>query len=171
MDAIQILRAQLSDSHWFLEQAVSDLSSAHLHWVPPGTANTIAATYAHVIGSEDGFVHSTLLGQRPLGETAWAGRNGISLPIPQRGSDWFAWSRRVQVDLALAQRYAAAVYAATDEYLATLKPEELDRAPDVALPANQSLSWLLDNFLILHASVHSGEIAVLRGLQGLVGFV
>ncbi|HLZ07844.1 MAG TPA: DinB family protein, partial [Chloroflexota bacterium] len=158
-------------SHWFLEQAVSDLSTAHLHWVPPGTANTIAATYAHVIGNEDGFVHTTLLGQRSLAESVWVGRNGISLPIPQRGSDWFAWSRRVQVDLPAAQRYAAAVYAATDEYLGKLKPDELDRAPDVALPANQSLSWLLGNFLILHASVHSGEIAVLRGLQGLVGFV
>ena len=171
MDAIQVLRAQLSDSHWFIEQAVSDLNSAHLHWQPPGTANTIAATYAHVIGSEDGFINATLLGQRPLAESAWAGRNGISLPIPQRGSDWYGWSRRVQVDLAAAKLYGAAVYAATDEYLATLKPEQLERAPEVPLPAEQSLNWLLTNFLILHASVHSGEIAVLRGLQGLVGFV
>jgi hypothetical protein len=169
MDAIQVLRGHLSDAHWLLEQAVADLNTAHLHWQPPGTANTIAATYAHVIGSEDGFVHATLLGQRPLAESAWVGRNGISLPIPQRGSDWFAWSRRVQVDLSAAQSYAAAVYAATDEYLVSLKPDQLDRAPNVPLPANQSLSWLLGNFLILHASLHSGEIAVLRGLQGLIG--
>ena len=169
MDAIQVLRANLADAHWLLEQGVADLNPSHLHWVPPGTANTIAATYAHVIGSEDNFIQATLLGRAMLASSSWHGRNGISLPIPQRGSDWFAWSRRVKVDLPAAQSYAAAVYAATDDYLAALTPEQLDRSPDVALPAAQSLNWLLANFVILHASLHSGEIAVLRGLQGLVG--
>jgi hypothetical protein len=169
MNAIQVLRANLSDAHWLIEQAVADLSASHLHWVPPGTANTIAATYAHVVGSEDSFINATLLGRAPLANTAWHGRNGISLPLPQRGSDWFAWSRRVKVDLTAAQSYAAAVYASTDEYLAGLDPEKLDQTPDVALPAARTLNWLLANFVILHATLHSGEIAVLRGLQGLVG--
>jgi DinB superfamily len=169
MDAIQVLRADLADAHWLLEQGVSDLSAAHFHWVPPGTANTIAATYAHVIGNEDSFIQATLLGRTPLASGSWHGRNGISLPIPQRGNDWFAWSRRVQVDLPAAQSYAEAVYAATDDYLASLSPEQLEQSPDVVLPSAQSLNWLLANFIILHASLHTGEIAVLRGLQGLVG--
>ena len=169
MDAIQVLRANLADAHWLLEQGVADLSPAHFHWIPPGTANTIAATYAHVIGSEDSFIQETLLGRGSLASSAWHGRNGISLPLPHRGSDWFAWSRRVKVDLSAAQSYAAAVYAATDDYLAALKPEHLDQTPEVPLPAAQSLNWLLGNFIIFHASLHTGEIAVLRGLQGLVG--
>lgn len=169
LDAIEVLRASLSDAHWLLDQSVTDLSASNLHWSPPGTTNTIAATYAHAVGTEDILVQATLRGQRPLAQTEWAGRNGISLPIPQRGSEWFTWSRRVQIDLPAVQRYAAAVYAATDEFLATLTPAQLDVPPSVALPANQPMRWLIDNLVILHAGVHSGEIAVLRGLQGLVG--
>jgi len=169
MEAIDVVRANLADAHWLLEETVDGLSAAHLHWAPPGTANTIAATYAHVIGSEDAFVQGTLLGRPLLGDRDWAGRSGISLPIPQRGIEWFAWSRRVQVDLSATRRYAEAVYAATDEYLGALTSDRLARAPDVPLPGNQTLNWLIHNFLILHAGVHTGEIAVLKGLQGLVG--
>src|SRR5438094_8270391 len=112
MDAIEIVRANLADAHWLLEATMEGLGSEHVHWPPPGTANTIGATYAHVIGSEDAFVHGDLLRRPLLGESEWSGRSGISLPIPRRGNDWFAWSRHVRVDLPAARRYAAAVYAA-----------------------------------------------------------
>jgi hypothetical protein len=45
----------------------------------------------------------------------------------------------------------------------------LGRAPDVPLPGGQTLRWLLHNLLVQHAALHSGEMAVLRGLQGLRG--
>ena len=62
---------------------------------------------------------------------------------------------------------AAAVYAATDAYLAGLDPDALLRPPAAAVPGGQTLAWLLNNLLAQHAALHSGEIAVLRGLQGL----
>ena len=170
MDAIAVLRASLADAHWLLEETVEDVSGEHLHWSPPGTANSVAATYAHTIGSEDAFIQGTLRGRPHLSRGDWSGRSGISLPIPERGSDWFSWSRRVRVDLPAARRYAAAVYAETDAYLAGLSPDQLDRAPNVPLPANQTLRWLIENFVVLHASAHAGEIAVLKGLQGLTGY-
>src|SRR5258708_3402408 len=92
MEAIDVVRANLADAHWLLEATIEGLRPEHVHWPPPGTANTIGATYAHVIGSEDALVKGTLLGQPLLADGAWAGANGISLAIPQRGSDWFAWS-------------------------------------------------------------------------------
>jgi hypothetical protein len=170
MEGIDVLRANLADAHWFLEGTIEGLGAEQVHWAPPGTANTIGATYAHVIGSEDAIVQSTLQGRPLLADSEWARRNGISLPIPQRGSDWFSWSRRVQVDLSATRRYAEAVYTATDAYLATVTSDQLDRAPEVAVPGNQSLRWLLHNLIILHAGLHTGEIAVLKGLQGLQGY-
>jgi hypothetical protein len=170
MQAIDVVRSNLADAHWLLEETVNDLSVDHVHWAPPGNANTIGATYAHVVGNEDAFVQGMLLGRPLLAAREWAGRNGINLPIPQRGSDWFAWSRSVQVDLPAAQRYAAAVYAATDAYLASITSDELSRSPDVLIPGNQTLSWLIHNMLTLHAGIHTGEIAVLKGLQGLAGY-
>jgi hypothetical protein len=167
--AVAVVRSNLSDAHWLLEQVVDGLAEAHLHWVPPGTANTIAATYAHVVGSEDVFVQETLLGRTPLCEGEWAGRHGVSLPVPRRGADWLQWSRRVRVDVATARSYAAAVYAASDAYLAGLEPDALVRPPSAPVPGGQTLSWLVNNLLVQRAALHSGEIAVLRGIQGAVG--
>jgi hypothetical protein len=169
MDTIALVRAGLEDAHWTLEQAVEGLTAEQLHWPPPGTANTIAATYGHVVASEDAFVQGTLRGRPLLADSEWAGRTGISLPVPRRGSDWYAWSRRVRVDLPVAREYAAAVYAATDAYIASLSPEALAQPPRAAVPGNQTLSWLLTNLLVLHAVLHAGEISALRGVQGLHG--
>ena len=169
VEASAILRANLADAHWLLEEVVGGLTDEQTHWAPPGTANTIAATYAHVVASEDVFVHETLQRGATLERGDWLGRDGISLPVPRRGADWFAWSRRVRVDLRAARAYAAAVYAASDAYLACLDPEMLVRAPDVPVPGGQTLSWLVHNLLVQHAALHSGEIAVLRGIQGLQG--
>jgi hypothetical protein len=38
------------------------------------------------------------------------------------------------------------------------------------MPANQTLRWVIHNLVILHAGIHTGEIAVLKGLQGLEGY-
>jgi len=169
VEASALVRANLADAHWLLEQVVDGLTQEQLHWTPPGTANTIAATYAHVVASEDLFVQETLRGGRPMAEGEWSGRHGISLPVPRRGADWLLWSRRVRVDLAAARAFAAAVYAASDDYLAGLDPDALARPPAAAVPGGQTLAWLLNNLLVQHAALHSGEVAVLRGLQGLQG--
>ena len=169
MNTVDLLRANLADAHWLLEQTVNDLSPEQLHWPPPGTANTVAATYAHAVGSEDAFVQGRLREVPLLARSTWAGRDGISLPIPERESDWFAWSRAVRVDLPAAKRYAEAVYASTDAYIASLTPEQLESSPPQPIPGNQTLSWLIYNMLTMHASLHTGEIAVVKGLQGLAG--
>ena len=169
MNTVDILRSNLADAHWLLEQTVAGLSPEHLHWSPPGTANTVAATYAHAIGNEDAFVQGKLKGVPLLAEGEWAGRDGISLPIPERESDWFAWSRAVRVDLPASRRYAEAVYAATDAYLASLTAAQLDSPPPTPIPGNQTLSWLVYNLLTMHLNLHTGEIAVVKCLQGLQG--
>jgi hypothetical protein len=169
VEVTAILRANLADAHWLLEQVIGGLTDDQAHWAPPGTMNTIAATYAHVVGSEDVFVQETMQRRATLERGDWLGRDGISLPVPRRGADWFAWSRRVRVDLPGARAYAAAVYAASDAYLGGLDPAALARPPDVPLPGGQTLSWLVNNLLVQHAALHSGEIAALRGLQGLQG--
>ena len=170
MDAVAILRSNLADAHWMLEQTIEDVSPEHLHWVPPGSANPIASTYAHVLTSEDELVQGTFLARPLLINDEWKGRSGISLPVPQRGGDWYAWGRRVRVDIPAARSYAAAVYAATDDFLAGIASDQLDRQPELALPGNQTLGWLIYNLLTQHAALHTGEIAVLKGLQGLAGY-
>ena len=77
-----------------------------------------------------------------------------------------------KVDLAQLREYGGAVAAATDEWLATLAPEDLDRMIDLSAFGfgERSLAWVLGGAVIGHTQAHWGEISALRGLHGAKGF-
>ena len=147
-------------------------------WIPPGVAQPIGATYAHVVVSEDGLINGMFKGGAPLFAAAWAGKTGLNeLPPPFDPKkpglpDWNAWSRKVKVDLPALRKYAQAVYAASDEYLATLRGKDLDRPIDLtALGFGQStMGFMINNAVVGHAFTHCGEISCLKGLQGKKGY-
>jgi hypothetical protein len=135
----------------------------------------VGATYAHVVLSEDRIVNGALRHEKPLYETTWAGKLGLSEPMPTRGPDWhnyMDWTRRVQVDLSAFREYAQAVYASSDQYLASLTAEDLDRQLDLSGVgmSQESLGWILGRQLVGHVDNIAGEISCLKGLQGLRGY-
>lgn len=63
--------------------------------------------------------------------------------------------------------YRDAVRAATDRYLADLTADELDRQIDLMgsqRPVADALA-----IMVVHIATHAGEIAALKGTQGLKG--
>jgi hypothetical protein len=174
MDAIRLLREQLTEAHALLEAVMQDVTPEAAHWIPPGRANPVGATYAHVILFEDRTINGILLHRRPLYETTWSGKTGISdlMPSPEGWDEYAAWTRRMRVDLPALKEYARAVYANTDEYLASLSPEDLDRQLDLSgVGGGQvSLGYALSRNVVAHADNISGEISCLKGLQGLQGY-
>ncbi len=171
MDAISLLREQCQAAHGFLEETMKDVTPEQAHWLPTGKANPLGATYAHLVMGEDWFVNSLLKGGAPLAATSWAGKAGISEPPPMDAS-WDQWGRRVRVDLNALRQYAQAVYAATDEFLASLTDAALQRPIDLSAfgLGQQTLGWALSNGVAGHAHNHCGEIACLKGLQGMQGY-
>ena len=93
--------------------------------------------------------------------------DGISDPRP--GSE-FEWAREVKVDLEAARQYANAVYSATDQYLASLEPADLDRKLELSGLGEKSVAFVLSSFLSSHTSNLTGEISVLKGIQGAKGY-
>jgi hypothetical protein len=175
MDAITLLREQLTEAHALLEAVMQGVTPEAAHWVPPGQANPVGATYAHVILFEDRTINGVLLHRRPLHETTWAGRTGISDLMPSPGEEWneyTPWTRRVKIDLPALQEYARAVYANTDDYLASLSPDDLDRPLDLSgVGGGQvSLGQALGRRIVGHVDNIAGEISCLKGLQGLQGY-
>lgn len=164
-----LLRTQYKDAHELLEGTMQGVTPEQAHWLPPGIANPLAASYVHVITSEDSVFGGMLKGGAPLMAGEWAGKVGLSEMPPT--ADWDAWARRVQVDLAALSSYAQAVYAATDEYLAGLTDEDLERPVDLSSwgMGEQTLGWLL-SLMMVHIGWHTGEIACLKGLQGAKGY-
>jgi hypothetical protein len=169
MSAIALLREQIQHAHELLDATVADVTPEQAHWVPPGTANPLSATYVHAIASEDAVVQMILQGGAPLYATVWEGRTGISEVQPLSSPEW---ARRVQVDLPALHEYARAVHGATAAYLATLADSDLARTIDLSnLSLGQmNVGAILSRLLLSHVDNMCGEISCLKGLQGGRGY-
>jgi hypothetical protein len=175
MDALSLLREQLRDAHALLEAVMEGVTPEAAHWIPPGRANPVGATYAHVVVSEDRTINGILRHRRPLYDTTWSGKTGLNELMPPRGDEWNdyePWTRRVRVDLPAAHEYASAVYADSDAYLASLSPGDFDTEIDLSgMGSGQvTLGWILSRLVVGHADNIAGEISCLKGLQGLQGY-
>ncbi|HEX6553667.1 MAG TPA: DinB family protein [Ktedonobacteraceae bacterium] len=168
-NATTLLREQIQQAHGFLNTVMEGVTSEQAQWVPPGTANPLAATYVHAIASEDLAINVVLKGDAPLYATTWAGKTGISDVQPLTTAEW---ARHVQVDLPTAQNYARAVHEATDAYLATLMDDDLSRVLDLTSfgLGQMTIGTLLNRMVLGHIDNMCGEIAVLKGLQGAKGY-
>lgn len=173
MSQVALLRDQLKQAQQFLEMTVSDVTSEQAQWSPPGIANPLGATLGHLFTGEDGFL-AMLSGRASLGAGPWADKTGLSEPPPPpfAPQSWNQWGRSVQIDLAALRSYGEAVFAATDDYLASLTDPDLERSIDLSGVGfgRQSLAWVLSNGVLGHRLSHWGEICCLKGLQGAKGF-
>jgi hypothetical protein len=166
MNVIEYVRRVMAGVRRTVEGTMKDMTSELFNWAPPGTANTISATFIHLLNSEDHFIQVVILGKPTVWESGnWIEKTGIQKP-PKFGEDWSEFKRR-KTALQPLMDYKAAVWAATDAYLATLTPEELDRKVKFA-----GGERTVADMLILCASQshgHMGEIAALKGIQGARG--
>ncbi len=170
-----LLRQQFDAAHQLLEATMADVTTEQAHWMPPGIANPLGATYAHVVSAEDYIVQGMFKQVAPLAATDWTGRTGVSEPMPSPGPQWSeypGWTRRVTVDLAALAVFAQAVYAATDAYVSGLTDADLARPFDLT-PLGlgpQTVASALSIIALNHVGNMTGEISCLKGLQGARGY-
>jgi hypothetical protein len=169
---ISLLRSQFQAvHHGWLEGTMQGVTAEQAHWQAPGGRSApIGAQYAHNLLAVD-FLFTAIARQGvPLAASSFAGKLGLSEPYPMQG-DWGEWASRVQVDLDQLRPYAQAIYASLDEQLATLDDADLATPVDMTSigMGQQTLGSLLTTLLI-HCAAHTGEIAVIKGLQGLRGY-
>jgi hypothetical protein len=175
---MSFFREELKAAHQLLEGTIEGVTNEQALWAPPGIALPIGATYAHIVLSEDGTMNGMFKGGAPFFASSWAGKTGVSemqpAPNPKTPGfpDWSGWGRRVKIDLAQFRPYARAVYAATDEFLASLTDEDLRRPVSLAFIGLGESTWefVLINGVLGNALTHSGEISCLKGLQGKRGY-
>jgi hypothetical protein len=116
-----------------------------------------------------------LKGSPPLSATSWAGKTGLSEPMPMPGPAWEdygPWARRLHLDLPALQRYQTAVRANTDAYIASLSPADLEAIRDLSNVGlgMVNVGWILARLVVGHMDNECGEISCLKGLQGLRGY-
>ncbi len=165
MDAIAYINKQVAGMRRLVDGTVGDLTIEQFNWTPPGTCNPIGATFTHLHVSEDRFVQGVILSKPLVWEKGgWGAQVGLS-QIPGRG----VWDeiRSASLSFDSVKGYAQAVRAATDAYLATLTPDELDHQVTIFGGERPVADVLVT--LIVHTLGHAGEIAALKGAQGAKG--
>ena len=167
MDALSLFRYQLGQSHRILDTVIRDLTDEELHRKLPGsTINPIAAIYVHVLTSEDNFIHTECQEKPGIFESeGW----GERLAVTRIGRQTAEWGGQVQIVKHLAREYAHAVFDETEAYLALLQPSAFDQLVSTRLgemPRGEALA----SFVLWHQMGHVGEMAALKGVQGLQGW-
>ena len=169
MDAATLIRVQFAFMHDVVRQMMTNLTPEQLHHRPAGRAMSIAANWAHMVYGEDVML-ALASGDTALAHGAWRDRTGISeLDVP--GTDMAAWATRVTLDLELGRDYAQAVHDEALDYISTLRPRDINRTVDPSvfgLPP-QPLGTFLHH-MIADTHWHTGEIAAIKGVQGLRGY-
>ena len=171
MDAIELLRQQVQTAHEVMEGTIGDLTPDQAAHDPGGKAIPAGALYAHSVLGEDVFINMMIRGGQALAMSSFAGKAGVSEPPPMGGA-FDEWARRVKVDVPAVRQYAQAVYQSTNEYLSSLKPEDLNRELDLSSYdlGKQSLAWVISMIAVVHPSNHCGEISCIKGTQGAKGY-
>ena len=166
MDAKAFLQKQIGIQRALADAVIGGVTEEQANSAPPGTCNTIATILLHVTGTDDAFIHMRALAQPLLWESGnWAARVGFPMP-PGRAGFW-AEANAATLALAPILEYQAAMRAALDEYVAGATDDELARL--VPSPFGEQPLYGVLGLLVVHASSHFGEIAALKGAQGLKG--
>jgi hypothetical protein len=161
-------RWQARTSYDWLESIVSDVSAEQAAWAPLGRANTIAATYAHIVYNADEDLNHWLFKRPKLIDTTWKGRAGLS-DLPDGGFDWETFN---EIDWSALREYGRAISEFVISTIDSLTDEDLERATD--LSTQDIALWHGIDIVRLtvghHIRMHGGEIACLKGLQGTKGY-
>ena len=155
-------------AHRVLNMVMEDCTPEVLHYKAPGsTINPIAAIYVHAVYAEDSLVNRRIRGQTSVWERGgWQEKTGIEIPGSSSDRNW---AERLTLDLTRFKPYADAVFSETETYLSALTDAEMSREIETSVFGKQTAAQLLSGLTLHHMGLHTGEIATMKGVQGLKG--
>ncbi|UCC75418.1 MAG: DinB family protein [Anaerolineales bacterium] len=181
MNTVELIHHSLGFAFDVLEQLVSDLTQEQADWMPPGNANPISALYWHTVSYVDQIVHDWGMGHRApkvnytqsiRKSAGWQEKVVIACPPVDPEDpmeDLRAIHEGLRVDLAALHDYARATRQALLGWVASLTPEDMARKIETTI-GELTVGQFLEAYVIWHINVHCGEIAALKGCQGLKGY-
>jgi hypothetical protein len=171
MNVLDEFRWQADTTYGWLEAIVSDVTAEEAAWQPPGRANTIASTYAHIVLNIDEDLNHWLFRRPLLREGPWRGRTGV--PEGPSKLEKGEWEPGVAIDWAALREYGRAMAAFAIDTADALTEADLEivtelSTPDIAVWHGVDIVRLTFSH---HPRLHGGEIACLKGLQGRKGYL
>jgi hypothetical protein len=170
LNEVEIIRRRSAKAWDWLEETVHEVSATQANWWPPGTANSIGATYLHIVINTDVEINRLLLGQVPLVEAQWTERWARAAHTTPSGS---TAGRGIATSTGrCCAEYGRAVQVAFIGSLVAIGEADLDAPVDMTRAGlgiwqGRDLLWLHGSE---HVYIHGGEIACLKGMQGGIGW-
>lgn len=176
LTGVQVMREAFQRAYGALKAELQGLTPEQLVWRPAPTANAIAFLAWHVPRTGDVFFNQRILGRPQIWfSEAWTRR--IAVDATGKGlrglgmGTGFTDEQAGEMPALPVEEYLAyidAVAAAVDAYFATLPPEALEQEVKAEGWPDAKLLPILFQALN-HILTHRGEIAYIKGLQGLRG--
>jgi hypothetical protein len=144
---------------------VSDLTPEQFSFRPPGTANPIAPTLHHIIAVHDRIANELILGrERQWVRGEWAAKLGLpsSFRLEPEHAEFGNF------DFSAYRPYIDAVYEKAMAVLESLADEDFEREVQ-GFGGPVRLGTLVGRTMLVHFATHLGEIAAIKGVQGLKG--
>lgn len=165
MDALELLKEQFASVRRFVDGILDGLTDEQVNWRPPGTANPIGVSWLHLLTTEDSFIQGTIQGKPRLWDSQdWTAKTGIR---PRAGDETWDRIKQTQFTVAPLRAYGEVVRGATETFLSSVTAEQLAR-PVTVNNMEMSVSRLL-TMMVCHSAGHAGDIAAIKGIQGLKG--
>jgi DinB superfamily len=170
MTAVELVHAELQRLHVSLDKAIGDLTPEQLHAVPADhpKANTLAWIFWHYVRTEDNVVRFVLQNRRATvwAEGGYAEKLGLP-PVAQGTGMTTAEAQALRLrDVRLFKAYMQAVWASTDDFLATASSTALDSVVTVKPLGDMPGIRALAQTCLSHGMGHAGEIELARTLIG-----
>ena len=170
MSTLDFIRGSLRQLHGTYRDAVADLSPDQLHWRANDSGCSMAFVLWHYYRTEDNIIQFVLQ-QKP---TVWLDGGWDQ----KFGLDRIGQGTGMSLQEAQALRinskedflaYMGAVAQATESSLSGLVDAALEQKITVKPLGEMPVLNAIGNMCLTHGFTHLGEIAHLRGLQGLRG--
>jgi hypothetical protein len=163
MDVRSLLRVEFDRAHGLAPRLDDCPPEVLLARLPGATLGSIGEIYAHAVMAEDIALSQRAFRKEPL-YTEW--RTRLGMPALQSARQTEDWSTVVHFELPLFEEYARTVFAATDAGISRLTDADLEREVDYIGPRSVAATL---GMMVQHFAGHCGEIAALKGVQGLKG--
>ena len=161
MNAAEYAAGQLEQSLDLLKMCLSGLDDAQYNAPAAGTANCSAKTHVHALTAVDYFVNMLVGG----GQSSW-GEVATKTGLPANPQE--IWKSDAQIPLAELNAFSDRVREAALANVRKLSDADFDREVEAPIFGKRSVAWLLQ-LASAHTAGHAGDIAGVKGTQGLKG--
>jgi hypothetical protein len=161
VDAVTYAKRSLEQSFKLFNVIADGMTDDQYNWKPEGTANSIAKTHVHAMTSVEFFITATLQGR----EMEWASF-AKAQGLPANPTE--IWGHTGRIALAPMKDYGATVQAAAIAYVEFLSASDLDREVDTSFFGKKDVAFII-GLTNTHVMGHGGDMAAIKGLQGLKG--